>query len=155
MNGKCTALGVVRHYSMTAQQYANNAARKTIQTQESQRDPKTGLFTLSVNYGNATCGTTNPKTGACMDYSYMHAFMKKQIRKAANGTAVPEGHMCPRNLTWGLGPDNPTYEELLSQTMRLSKDDKITASRIAEAAATVDPQPPAPSTTAASYSRSG
>lgn len=100
----CKQLGIVRHYSITGQQLANNAERKSIKPQQSvlaKNGHNRQAYTLSVNYANATCGKTDPITGACKDYEILHNFMVRQVKEVAErGSAqwVRDPHLCPRTL---------------------------------------------------------
>ena len=143
----CTQLGIVRHYSLTGQQLANNAERKSIQPQASlpsefvQRKP---VFGTSVNYANATCGMTDPKTGACKDYSLLHDYMVTQVEQvAAHGSAawVHNGRICPRNLEHDRF--NMSSWEELKEMFR-----QIRERAAKEKAAKVQPLPKATSATA-------
>jgi hypothetical protein len=98
---KCVINGAVRHYSMTGQQLASNTIRRNIQPQ---RD---------VNYANATCGNTDPKTGACKDYDLMLQFMLKQVSRAAEEGSAPT-NLCKRNLTHELW-ETPSFEERVAE----------------------------------------
>lgn len=89
---RCPLFGIVRHYSMTGQQYENNAARTVPAIANKPTGFRDGqpVYGVSVNYANATCGMTDPSTGACLDYDVIGKFMKRQIDQvAAKGSSVP------------------------------------------------------------------
>ena len=131
LNSTCQLLGIVRHYSMTGQQLANNGRGRDVQPKQKKASTfgkGTAVDPAPLNYANGTCGNPNPRTGACMDYALLLKFMRKQVaRVAANGTAPPPTHLCPRNLTHDLF--EKSYEDLLSGSPEVSADDKVTLER--------------------------
>ena len=116
---------------MTGQQLANNGRGRDVQPKQKKASTfgkGTAVDPAPLNYANGTCGNPNPRTGACMDYALLLKFMRKQVaRVAANGTAPPPTHLCPRNLTHDLF--EKSYEDLLSGSPEVSADDKVTLER--------------------------
>ena len=118
-NGSCTATGAVRHYSMTGQQMANNAERKSIVPRNSftvstAAEGRKSTFSVAVNYANATCGMTDQRTGICLDYRNLHTFMEKQVQRfTKNGDAILPSALCPRNLSYDVR-NSSSWNELIA-----------------------------------------
>ena len=116
VNSSCTPTGLVRHYSMTGQQLSNNAERRNIDPQ------KPDVNKVAVNYANTTCGTFDPKTGACMDYTKLYNFMLKQVEQVARtGVSVPAQQLCQRNLSFDSRNHTP-YDDMMNQTLERIKE---------------------------------
>ena len=101
VNGTCALGGIVRHYSMTAQQLkALELKADTVELSKAQRRPlaQVAAFRNTSNFAGGQCGTMDKRTGRCLDYSILGDFMASRVKAFKDGTLNPRAG-CPRNLT--------------------------------------------------------
>ena len=86
-SNKCVLRGIVRHYSMTAQQLAGMEEKAV--TAEKQA---IGSHQVVTNYAKGACGSYSPDGKKCLDY----VLLRQHMLNATN--IVKDHHLCPRVL---------------------------------------------------------